>query len=61
VRRPADLPSDAELEAAGAVIGTIEIDARDIFDESVDRERGQIRGAQACGNGADVAPVDVRL
>jgi outer membrane protein assembly factor BamA len=36
--RPADLPSDAQLEAAGAVIGTIEIDARNIFDESDPRE-----------------------
>src|ERR1700687_1440456 len=37
--RPADIPSDAELEAAGAVIGKIEIDSRNIFDESDARER----------------------
>jgi hypothetical protein len=37
--RPADLPSDAELEAAGAVIGKVDIDARNIFDESDARER----------------------
>jgi outer membrane protein assembly factor BamA len=37
--RPADLPSDAELEAAGAVIGEIDIDTRNIFDESDARER----------------------
>ena len=36
--RPADVPSDAELEAAGAVIGTVEIDTRNIFDESDPRE-----------------------
>jgi hypothetical protein len=36
--RPADLPSDSELEAAGAVIGTIDIDIRNIFDESDARE-----------------------
>jgi len=36
--RPADLPSDAELEAAGAVIGSIDIDIRNIFDESDARE-----------------------
>src|ERR1700676_5307236 len=37
--RPADIPSDAELEAAGAVIGKIDIDSRNIFDESDARER----------------------
>ena len=37
--RPADLPSDAEIEAAGAVIGNVEIDARNIFDQSDARER----------------------
>jgi outer membrane protein assembly factor BamA len=37
--RPADLPSDGELEAAGAVIGKIDIDLRNIFDESDARER----------------------
>ncbi|HEY2634417.1 MAG TPA: BamA/TamA family outer membrane protein [Steroidobacteraceae bacterium] len=37
--RPADLPSDSELEAAGAVIGKIDIDLRNIFDESDARER----------------------
>jgi hypothetical protein len=36
--RPADLPSDGELEAAGAVIGNIDIDIRNIFDESDVRE-----------------------
>jgi len=36
--RPADLPSDDELEAAGAVIGNIDIDIRNIFDESDARE-----------------------
>jgi len=36
--RPAEVPSDAELEAAGAVIGKIEIDTRDIFDKSDPRE-----------------------
>jgi Omp85 superfamily domain len=36
--RPPDLPSDAALEAAGAVIGTIDIDTRNIFDESDARE-----------------------
>ena len=37
--RPADLPSDAELEAAGAVIGKIDIDIRNIFDERDPREK----------------------
>jgi outer membrane protein assembly factor BamA len=37
--RPPDVPSDAELEAAGAVIGNIDIDIRNIFDESDPRER----------------------
>jgi len=36
--RPAGLPSDAELEAAHAVIGKIDIDPRNIFDESDPRE-----------------------
>src|SRR5258708_34720580 len=38
-RRPANVPSDSELEAAGAVIGKIDIDPRNIFDESDERER----------------------
>src|SRR6202011_6242391 len=37
--RPADLPSDSELEAAGAVVGNIDLDVRNIFDESDARER----------------------
>jgi hypothetical protein len=37
--RPADLPGDRELEAAGAVIGSVDIDIRNIFDESDARER----------------------
>jgi hypothetical protein len=36
--RPPGLPTDAELEAAGAVIGTVEIDIRNIFDENDPRE-----------------------
>jgi len=36
--RPADVPSDAALEAAGAVIGKVEIATRNIFDESDPRE-----------------------
>src|SRR5882762_1366808 len=36
--RPADLPSDSELEAAGAVIGDIDIDIRNIFDQGDARE-----------------------
>ena len=36
--RPPGVPSDAELEAAGAVIGTIDIEPRNIFDESDARE-----------------------
>jgi outer membrane protein assembly factor BamA len=36
--RPPDLPSDRELEAAGAVIGNIDIDIRNLFDESDARE-----------------------
>jgi outer membrane protein assembly factor BamA len=37
--RPADVPGDKELEAAGAVIGSVDIDIRNIFDESDARER----------------------
>jgi hypothetical protein len=37
--RPPDVPSDAQLEAAGAVIGRIEIATRNIFDEEDPRER----------------------
>jgi hypothetical protein len=40
--RPADLPSDAAMEAAGAVIGKIDIDARNIFDESDQRETNKL-------------------
>ncbi len=36
--RPPGLPSDAELEASGAVIGKVEIDIRNIFDENDPRE-----------------------
>src|ERR1700680_5282267 len=36
--RPADLPSDSELEAAGAVIGKVDIDIRNIFDQTDPRE-----------------------
>jgi outer membrane protein assembly factor BamA len=36
--RPADVPSDAVMEAAGAVIGKVDIDIRNIFDESDPRE-----------------------
>ena len=36
--RPSDMPSDAELEAAGAIIGRVEIVTRNIFDESDPRE-----------------------
>src|SRR6202162_4959752 len=36
--RPANLPSDSELEAAGAVIGNIDLDIRNIFDERDARE-----------------------
>jgi hypothetical protein len=36
--RPPDLPSDQALEAAGAVIGKVEIDTRNIFDQSDPRE-----------------------
>jgi len=42
--RPPGLPTDAELEAAGAVIGKVEIDIRNVFDESDPREnRGLYR------------------
>ena len=42
--RPPGLPTDAELEAAGAVIGKIDIDIRNIFDENDPREnRGLYR------------------
>ncbi|HEY2528850.1 MAG TPA: hypothetical protein VGJ20_13035 [Xanthobacteraceae bacterium] len=36
--RPADLPSDASMEAEGATIGHIEIEVRNIFDEHDPRE-----------------------
>ena len=37
--RPADVPADELMEAAGAVIGNIDIDIRNIFDQSDPRER----------------------
>jgi hypothetical protein len=37
--RPADVPDDAALEAAGAVIGKVDIDIHNIFDEGDSRER----------------------
>ena len=36
--RPPGVPSDEALEAAGAVIGTIDVDVRNIFDQSDPRE-----------------------
>jgi outer membrane protein assembly factor BamA len=36
--RPADVPSDEELEAQGAIIGKIELNTRQIFDEGDPRE-----------------------
>ena len=36
--RPADVPSDSELEAAGAIIGKVELDIRNIFDQTDPRE-----------------------
>jgi outer membrane protein assembly factor BamA len=40
--RPPDLPSDQALEADGAVIGKVEIDTRNIFDESDPREANSV-------------------
>ncbi len=40
--RPPSVPTDADLEKAGAVIGKIEIDARNIFDPGDDRENSGI-------------------
>jgi outer membrane protein assembly factor BamA len=40
--RPPDVPSDAALEAAGAVIGKIDIDPRNIFDKDDPRENSGI-------------------
>jgi outer membrane protein assembly factor BamA len=40
--RPADVPSDVELEAAGAVIGRVEIEPDDIFDEGDPRENNRL-------------------
>ena len=46
--RPPDLPVDAALEAAGAVIGNVDIDIRNIFDTSDARENnGLFRLANA--------------
>jgi hypothetical protein len=36
--RPAGVPTDAQLEASGAIIGKIEVDTRDIFDRNDPRE-----------------------
>jgi outer membrane protein assembly factor BamA len=36
--RPADVPSDSELEAAGAIIGKVDLDIRNIFDQTDPRE-----------------------
>ena len=40
--RPPDVPSDAVLEAAGAIIGKIDIDTRNIFDKDDPRENSGI-------------------
>src|SRR5258707_3069476 len=40
--RPPGMPSDAELEAAGAIIGSVEIVTRNIFDESDPRQRNRL-------------------
>jgi hypothetical protein len=40
--RPLDLPSDQALEADGAVIGKVEIDTRNIFDQSDPREANSL-------------------
>jgi len=40
--RPADMPSDAAMEAAGATIGNIDIDIRNIFDKDDARENSGI-------------------
>ena len=46
--RPADVPDDAVMESAGAVIGTISIDIRNIFDASDPRENsGLFRAADS--------------
>jgi outer membrane protein assembly factor BamA len=42
LERPVGVPNDAELEAAGAVIGEVEIDIRDIFDAKDPRENAGI-------------------
>jgi outer membrane protein assembly factor BamA len=36
--RPADVPSDSELEAAGAIVGKVDLDIRNIFDQTDPRE-----------------------
>ena len=36
--RPADVPSDSEMEAAGAIIGKVDLDIRNIFDQTDPRE-----------------------
>jgi hypothetical protein len=36
--RPADVPSDSALEAAGAIIGKVDLDIRNIFDQTDPRE-----------------------
>jgi outer membrane protein assembly factor BamA len=40
--RPADVPSDAALEAAGALIGHIDLEIRDIFDPNDPRENNRL-------------------
>jgi hemolysin activation/secretion protein len=40
--RPADMPSDAVIEASGATIGNIDIDIRNIFDKDDARENSGI-------------------
>jgi outer membrane protein assembly factor BamA len=40
--RPADVPDDAVMEAAGAVIANIDIDIRNIFDEKDPREASDL-------------------
>jgi hemolysin activation/secretion protein len=60
--RPAGVPSDAELEASHAVIGEVEIDVRDIFDQSDPRENsGLYRLANRLHRSSNPASIRAQL
>jgi len=59
--RPADVPDDEVMEAAGAVIGKIDIDIRNIFDQRYGLERNFFLSGINIAAPGTPATVGVRL